>query len=225
MYAFDIHCNSFFPLFLLLYVLQFFLLPFLLNGPFSPFSIFLFLLLYVLQFSCSRSCSMVLSPPPLFHCFCRPPIFPALAPAQRPFPPPPFPMFLGSRASLFIYLLFLFLSLFIYLSFTLALACSLCRSLARALSRSCSLSLSLSLPRSLSCIFMSACVCICVCLSVCTGGFLATLVSNSLFLVALSYYHYITFLGYSGTDFFSFFQLPVFGCPELLPLCHVARIQ
>ena len=36
MYAFDIHCNSFFPLFLLLYVLQFFLLPFLLNGPFFP---------------------------------------------------------------------------------------------------------------------------------------------------------------------------------------------
>lgn len=34
MYAFDIHCNSFFPLFLLLYVLQFFLLPFLLNGGF-----------------------------------------------------------------------------------------------------------------------------------------------------------------------------------------------
>ena len=32
MYAFDIHCNSFFPLFLMVYVLQFFLLPFLLNG-------------------------------------------------------------------------------------------------------------------------------------------------------------------------------------------------
>jgi len=34
MYAFDIHCNSFFPVFLLLYVLQFFLLPFLLSGGF-----------------------------------------------------------------------------------------------------------------------------------------------------------------------------------------------
>jgi len=34
MYAFDIHCNSFFPLFLLLYVVQFFLLPFLLSGGF-----------------------------------------------------------------------------------------------------------------------------------------------------------------------------------------------
>ena len=30
------------------------------------------------------------------------------------------------------------------------------------------------------------------------GGFLATLLSNTLFLLALSYYHYITFLGYSG---------------------------
>lgn len=29
MYAFDIHCNAFFPLFLVLYVLQYFLLPFL----------------------------------------------------------------------------------------------------------------------------------------------------------------------------------------------------
>jgi len=34
MYAVDIHCNSFFPLFLMLYVLQFFLLPFLLSGGF-----------------------------------------------------------------------------------------------------------------------------------------------------------------------------------------------
>ena len=32
LYAFDIHCNSFFPLFLLLYVIHFFLLPFLLGG-------------------------------------------------------------------------------------------------------------------------------------------------------------------------------------------------
>merc|ERR1712159_667065 len=31
MYAFDIHCNAFFPLFLLLYVLQYFMLPFLVN--------------------------------------------------------------------------------------------------------------------------------------------------------------------------------------------------
>jgi len=31
MYAFDIHCNSFFPLFLILYVLHYFLLPFLIQ--------------------------------------------------------------------------------------------------------------------------------------------------------------------------------------------------
>jgi len=34
LYAFDIHCNSFFPLFVILYVLQFFLLPLLLNSSF-----------------------------------------------------------------------------------------------------------------------------------------------------------------------------------------------
>uniref|UniRef100_A0A7S0NED4 UNC-50 family protein n=1 Tax=Hanusia phi TaxID=3032 RepID=A0A7S0NED4_9CRYP len=34
LYAFDIHCNAFFPLFLMLYVLQFFLLPILLKGGF-----------------------------------------------------------------------------------------------------------------------------------------------------------------------------------------------
>eukprot|EP00747_Dinoflagellata_sp_TGD_P106744 gnl/TRDRNA2_/TRDRNA2_169939_c0_seq3.p1 gnl/TRDRNA2_/TRDRNA2_169939_c0~~gnl/TRDRNA2_/TRDRNA2_169939_c0_seq3.p1 ORF type:complete len:246 (-),score=34.12 gnl/TRDRNA2_/TRDRNA2_169939_c0_seq3:114-851(-) len=32
MYAFDIHCNSFFPLFLILYVVHFFLLPFLIQA-------------------------------------------------------------------------------------------------------------------------------------------------------------------------------------------------
>lgn len=31
LYAFDVHCNSFFPLFLLLYVLQFLISPFLLQ--------------------------------------------------------------------------------------------------------------------------------------------------------------------------------------------------
>lgn len=34
LYAFDIHCNGFFPLFVLLYVVQYILLPFLLNGGF-----------------------------------------------------------------------------------------------------------------------------------------------------------------------------------------------
>jgi hypothetical protein len=31
MYAFDVHCNAFFPLFVLLYVVQYFLAPFLLQ--------------------------------------------------------------------------------------------------------------------------------------------------------------------------------------------------
>jgi hypothetical protein len=34
LYAFDIHCNSFFPLFVVLYVLQFFLLPLVLGSGF-----------------------------------------------------------------------------------------------------------------------------------------------------------------------------------------------
>jgi hypothetical protein len=37
LYAFDIHCNSFFPLFMLLYVLQFFLLPIVLTNSFFAF--------------------------------------------------------------------------------------------------------------------------------------------------------------------------------------------
>jgi hypothetical protein len=36
LYSFDIHCNAFFPLFLILYVLQYFLLPFLLTDGFLP---------------------------------------------------------------------------------------------------------------------------------------------------------------------------------------------
>jgi hypothetical protein len=36
LYSFDIHCNAFFPLFLILYVLQYFLLPFLLTEGFLP---------------------------------------------------------------------------------------------------------------------------------------------------------------------------------------------
>merc|ERR1712014_323844 len=35
MYAFDIHCNSFFTLFLILYVLHYFLLPFLIQDSFT----------------------------------------------------------------------------------------------------------------------------------------------------------------------------------------------
>merc|ERR1712151_1182094 len=35
MYAFDIHCNSFFPLFLVLYVVHYFLLPFLIQPTMS----------------------------------------------------------------------------------------------------------------------------------------------------------------------------------------------
>ena len=34
LYAFDVHCNAYFPLFLLLHVLQYFLLPLLLSGGF-----------------------------------------------------------------------------------------------------------------------------------------------------------------------------------------------
>jgi len=36
MYAFDVHCNSYFPLFVLLYVVQFALCPVLLAGGFLP---------------------------------------------------------------------------------------------------------------------------------------------------------------------------------------------
>jgi hypothetical protein len=39
LYAFDIHCNSFFPLFMLLYVLEFFLLPLVLTNSFISFII------------------------------------------------------------------------------------------------------------------------------------------------------------------------------------------
>ncbi|PRP79149.1 UNC-50 family protein [Planoprotostelium fungivorum] len=46
LYSFDIHCNSFFPLFLILYVVQFFLLPLLLSTSF--FSTFLANTLYLL---------------------------------------------------------------------------------------------------------------------------------------------------------------------------------
>eukprot|EP01100_Stratorugosa_tubuloviscum_P000696 TRINITY_DN1155_c1_g1_i2.p1 TRINITY_DN1155_c1_g1~~TRINITY_DN1155_c1_g1_i2.p1 ORF type:complete len:152 (+),score=42.13 TRINITY_DN1155_c1_g1_i2:1113-1568(+) len=49
LYAFDIHCNSFFPLFLMLYVLQYFCLPALLTGGF--FGTFLSNILYTLAFS------------------------------------------------------------------------------------------------------------------------------------------------------------------------------
>merc|ERR1719359_2337085 len=35
MYAFDIHCNSFFPLFLVLYVIHYFLLPFIIQPTFT----------------------------------------------------------------------------------------------------------------------------------------------------------------------------------------------
>ena len=36
MYAFDVHCNSFFPLFLVVYVGQYVLLPFILSPGFLP---------------------------------------------------------------------------------------------------------------------------------------------------------------------------------------------
>jgi len=49
LYAFDIHCNSFFPLFLILYVAQYFLLPVVLGGGF--FSTFLANTMYVIAFS------------------------------------------------------------------------------------------------------------------------------------------------------------------------------
>mmetsp|Transcript_30601 Transcript_30601/g.98534 ORF Transcript_30601/g.98534 Transcript_30601/m.98534 type:complete len:88 (+) Transcript_30601:85-348(+) len=44
------------------------------------------------------------------------------------------------------------------------------------------------------------------------GGFFATLVSNSLFLFAFGYYHYITFLGYQALPFLEnsvYFLYPV----------------
>mmetsp|Transcript_31841 Transcript_31841/g.101300 ORF Transcript_31841/g.101300 Transcript_31841/m.101300 type:complete len:255 (-) Transcript_31841:1891-2655(-) len=49
LYAFDIHCNAFFPLFLLLHVLQFFLLPLLLSRSYA--SMLLANLLYAAAFS------------------------------------------------------------------------------------------------------------------------------------------------------------------------------
>jgi len=48
LYAFDIHCNSFFPLFIILYVIQFFLLPILLSSSFL--STFLSNSLYFIAF-------------------------------------------------------------------------------------------------------------------------------------------------------------------------------
>ncbi|EAL61284.1 hypothetical protein ACTFIW_006849 [Dictyostelium discoideum] len=49
LYAFDIHCNSFFPLFIILYVVQFFLLPILLSN--SLFAAILSNTLYIIGFS------------------------------------------------------------------------------------------------------------------------------------------------------------------------------
>lgn len=49
LYAFDIHCNAFFPFFILLYVVQFFLLPFVLGKTF--FALFLANTLYAVAFS------------------------------------------------------------------------------------------------------------------------------------------------------------------------------
>lgn len=49
MYCFDIHCNAFFPLFLVLFVLQYFLLPLLLLESF--FAIVLSDFLYLVAFS------------------------------------------------------------------------------------------------------------------------------------------------------------------------------
>merc|ERR1712176_247992 len=49
LYAFDIHCNAFFPLFVLLYVVQFFLLPFVLSKSF--FALFISNTLYAVAFS------------------------------------------------------------------------------------------------------------------------------------------------------------------------------
>lgn len=48
LYAFDVHCNSFFPVFLLLYVIQFFLSPLLLSNRFiaTLFSNSLYLIAY-----------------------------------------------------------------------------------------------------------------------------------------------------------------------------------
>jgi len=49
LYAFDIHCNAFFPFFILLYVIQFFLLPFVLGKTFL--ALFLSNTLYAIAFS------------------------------------------------------------------------------------------------------------------------------------------------------------------------------
>jgi len=50
MYAFDIHCNAFLPFFVILYALQFFLLPFVLGK--SMFALILSNTLYAVAFSC-----------------------------------------------------------------------------------------------------------------------------------------------------------------------------
>mmetsp|Transcript_13194 Transcript_13194/g.21422 ORF Transcript_13194/g.21422 Transcript_13194/m.21422 type:complete len:276 (-) Transcript_13194:1233-2060(-) len=49
LYAFDIHCNAYFPMFMLLYVLQFFMLPLLLSSSFA--ASFVADTLYVIAFS------------------------------------------------------------------------------------------------------------------------------------------------------------------------------
>eukprot|EP00164_Ancoracysta_twista_P008744 GFYU01012724.1.p1 GENE.GFYU01012724.1~~GFYU01012724.1.p1 ORF type:complete len:254 (-),score=35.01 GFYU01012724.1:289-1050(-) len=49
LYAFDIHCNSYFPLFVAIYVLQYFMLP-ILTSPHSFFALFLGNALYCLGF-------------------------------------------------------------------------------------------------------------------------------------------------------------------------------
>lgn len=50
LYAFDVHCNSYFPLFLILYVLQYFLMPFLLSKSFL--AALVANTLYAFAFSC-----------------------------------------------------------------------------------------------------------------------------------------------------------------------------
>ena len=49
LYAFDIHCNSFFPVLILLYVIQYFLSPFLISNSF--FSLLLADILYSISFA------------------------------------------------------------------------------------------------------------------------------------------------------------------------------
>ena len=56
MYCFDIHCNAFFPMFLMLYVFQYFLLPLLLMDSFLSILLSDFLYLFAVSYYFYLTC-------------------------------------------------------------------------------------------------------------------------------------------------------------------------